>query len=176
MALASSGSLWPLLCSSAPGMGHAGRKGVQPATVDLTCTSFWTSKCRKLLHTRLSWGCFLPGLGLLAGWLWDRHACPRTERDRGRWPRPQRSAFVRGARLPSFAAGVPGDASLLVRDTNCFSALLSVTEERARECEDAVDLLRFWGSFSFVACLGEAELAGASKVRGVGCSKSIGSF
>lgn len=71
--------------------------------------------------------------------------------------------------LPPASAG---EGSLRVRETNFFSALLSVTEECARECEDAVDLLRFCQSFSFAAetlvkkaCLGEAELSGSSHIR-----------
>lgn len=65
-----------------------------------------------------------------------------------------------------------------------LSVVLSVIEESARECEDAVNLLlHFCESFSFVvetlvsSCLlGEAELSRTYKVRGVGCLKSLRCF
>lgn len=122
----------------------------------------------------------------MAGSLWDRHACPGTKKNRGRRPRVPALRLCQGSAPPhpSLLRETVGEASLLIAGTNFFSALLSVIEESARECEDAVNLLlQFCESFSFVvetlvrkACLGEAELSRTYKVRGVGCLKSLRYF
>lgn len=84
----------------------------------------------------------------------------------------ERCAFVRGARLPSSAAGARTGGGPPRSGDNFFPASLSVTKGCARECEDAVDLLRFCQHVSLAAetsvrkaCLGEAELSGTSNVR-----------
>lgn len=85
---ASSGSRWPPWCCSVPGKGGAGKMGVQRATGDSTCTSFWTSKWREP-GSRAR--CVLPRPGYSPEWLWDWRARLRgTQKDRGRW-RPLRA-------------------------------------------------------------------------------------
>ena len=137
-ALASSVSLWPLLCSSAPGKGDAGRKGVQPATGDLTCTSFWTSKCRELFHPRLSWWCSpLPRRAGLLGRVALGQA--RISRDT---EGPREVAVAPALRLcgpsarphPSRLLEPDGQASLLVLQT--ASSLPSFPATEAPEFED----------------------------------------
>lgn len=61
------------------GQGGRRRKGVQPATGDLTCTSFWTSKCRELFHPKAKLMMLSAGLELLGGSGWDRRASPGTQ-------------------------------------------------------------------------------------------------
>lgn len=122
--------------------------GVQPATADLTCTSFWTSKCRELsLHPRLSGrGRFRPWPGSLTGSPGDRRASPGVQRDRAAGGGGV-LRFCWGALLPASAPELAAEAMPLAgKGTDFFSVLLSVSQEHARGLEAAIVLLSFCDS------------------------------